>query len=57
MFFCFGVPLTVLFATVLPVAAGVGGCWWHISTRDIPLMSLYVSFQIILPIMLPWMIP
>ena len=34
-FFCFAVTLKVLFATVLSVATGVGGCGFPISARDI----------------------
>ena len=33
--FCFAVPLTMLFASVLSVATGVGGCWWTISARAV----------------------
>ena len=33
--FCFSVPLEILFAAVLSVATGVGGCWWSISARAV----------------------
>ena len=31
----FAFPLTILFAAVLPVATGVGGCWCPISARAV----------------------
>ena len=31
--FCFAVPLTMLFAAVLSIATGVGGCGWPIYAR------------------------
>ena len=34
-FFCFSVPLTMLFVAVFPVATGVGGCRWPIYARGV----------------------
>ena len=34
-YFCFAVPLTIIFAALLSIATGVGGCWWPISARAI----------------------
>ena len=33
--FCFPIPFTMLFAAVLFVATGVGGCEWTISDREV----------------------
>ena len=38
--FCFIVPFTMLFATVLSVAISVGGCRWPISARDVFLVEV-----------------
>ena len=37
---CFAIPFTMLFAYVLSVSTGVGGCGWPISTREF-LMDVY----------------
>ena len=32
-YFCFSIPLTMVFVAVLFVATGVGGCWWPIYAK------------------------
>ena len=34
-YFCFAIPLTMLFETVFSVATGVGGCEWPVYARSI----------------------
>ena len=33
--FCFSITLTMLLASVLYIATGVGGCEWHVSARAV----------------------
>ena len=39
--FCLAVPFTMIFYSVLSVAAGVGGCGWPISAREV---CMYVAY-------------
>ena len=43
--FCFSVPLTMLFAAVLSVATGVGGCGWPISARAVLMDVAFCNFS------------
>ena len=42
---CFPVPLTMLFAAVLSVVKGVGGCGWPISDREILMDVAFWQFS------------
>ena len=43
--FCFFVPLTMLFADVLSVVTGVGGCWCPISDKSVRLEVTFCQFS------------
>ena len=43
--FCFTIPLTIIFANVLSVATGVGGCWWTIYSRAIIMDVAFWKFS------------
>ena len=45
VFFCFSVPLTILFVAVLSVATGFGSCWWNISSRAVLMDVAFWQFS------------
>ena len=52
---CFGFPFVILFAAVFSVTTGVGGCEWPISARAVHVDVAFWYFQIILPILFPYL--
>ena len=43
--FCFAVPFMMLFAAILTVAIGVGGCWCPISARAVLMDVAFCQFS------------
>ena len=43
--FCFAVPLTILFVTVLSIATDIVGCWWPISARAVLMDVAFRKFS------------
>ena len=56
-FFCFDVPLTIIFAAVLSVTTGVIGCGWPIMLGQSVWIFTFGIFQRILLIPLQWVMP
>ena len=44
-YFCFAIPLTMLFSYVLSFATGVGGYWYPISARSILMAVAFYQFS------------
>ena len=45
IFFCFAIPLTILFAVVLYISTGVVGCWWSIYARAVLMAVAFWQFS------------